>query len=407
MNIFRTRFFVAMAAIVFLAACSDDPTPTEESKDERYVIMTATEKFAAGYFTTYNEFPNGTVEKIKDQSLQINQAFGYRSFGNAIFISSNAAGESGIQKYTVNEDGSLKNAGFIVVGKYPQYVVVDETHGYYHDKDISSINIQTFNPSTMVRTGEVDLSSLAKDEVDGKEVENQMIGQHILAFKEGKLYAGITYGTIAAEGFGDDIVDYVEFAVIDMATNTLDKTIKYEGLKSIGWGSSGNDMWSRGDDGALYFCATGLVVGMSQSAVVRIKAGETEFDDNWIIKATDYNGPSSIANVLVKNGKLYLELSSVDLKDDFSNLQSFIFDYYAIDMVSKEATKIGGMPQHHYCWANEQSITEIDGEIYFWVRNEDEDIDGYYKLNAAGTSAAQVFNVAHDGYMWGIVKLAQ
>jgi hypothetical protein len=408
MNIFRTRFFLALAAMIFLGACSDDEgTPPEESKDDRYVIMTATEKWDVGYFTTYKEFPTGSVEKITDQSLQIGVAFGYRSFGKWIFITSNAAGNPGIQKYSVNEDGSLKSEGFIVTGGSPQYVIIDETHGYYHDKDISTINIQKFNPTTMVRTGEVDLSSLAKEEVDGKEVEYQLIGQHTLAAKEGKLYAGITYGTITGAGFGDDIVDYIEFAVIDMATNTLDKTIKYEGLRSIGWGSSGNKMWTLGDDGALYFCSTGLRVGMATSSVIRIKAGETEFDDNWIIKATDYNGPSSIATILVKNGKLYLELSSEDLLDNFSNLQNIIFDYYVIDIESKEATKIGGMPQHHYAWANEQAITEIDGELYFWVRNLEEEIDGYYKLNAAGTSATQVFNVAHDGFMWGLVKLAQ
>jgi len=89
--------------------------------------------------------------------------------------------------------------------------------------------------------------------------------------------------------------------------------------------------------------------------------------------------------------------------DDFSNLQDIVYDYYAIDLNTKEETKISGMPQHHYAWANEQAITEIDGKLYFWVRNLADNIDGYYELN--GTSATQVFNVAHDGFMWGFVKL--
>jgi hypothetical protein len=283
--------------------------------------------------------------------------------------------------------------------------VVDETHGYYLDANRSTVKIQTFNPTTMVRTGEVDLTSLAKEEVDGIPVEYQVIGQHTLAAKEGKLYAGITYGTITGGGYGDDVVDYIEFAVIDMATNELEKTIKYEGLKSIGWGSSGNKMWTLGDDGALYFCSTGLRTGMATSSVIRIKAGETEFDQDWIVKAVDYNGPSSIATLLVRNGKLYTELSSVELKDDFSNLQDIIFDYYAIDINTREATKLTGMPQHHYAWANEQAITEVNGELFFWVRNLEQNIDGYYKLDGSGTNATQAFNVAHDGFMWGFVKL--
>jgi hypothetical protein len=404
-KIFSKLHYLLFAGSILLGACSDDDATPEDTSDDKYVIMTATEKWDAGYFTSYGEFPTGSVEKITDQSLQVATAFGYRSFGKWIFISSNAAGDAGIQKYTVETDGSFKSDGFIPTGAYLQYVIVDETHGYYLDANRSTINLQTFNPSTMVRTGDVDLSSLAKTEVDGIPVEYQVIGQHTLAVKEGKLYAGITYGTITGAGFGDDVVDYIEFAVIDIATNTLDKTIKYEGLKSIGWGSSGNKMWTLGDDGALYFCSTGLRTGMATSSIIRIKAGQTEFDKTWIIKATDYNGPSSIATILVKNGKLYTELSSVPMKDDFSNLQDIVYDYYSIDINSKVATKITGMPQHHYAWANEQAITEINGDIYLWVRNLDENIDGYYKINSGTTSATQVFNVAHDGFMWGFVKL--
>ena len=61
------------------------------------------------------------------------------------------------------------------------------------------------------------------------------------------------------------------------------------------------------------------------------------------------------------------------------------------------------MPQHHYAYCNEQAITEIDGKIYFWVRNKEQKVDGYYVLE--GTTAKQVFNVNHDGFTWGFAKL--
>jgi hypothetical protein len=64
------------------------------------------------------------------------------------------------------------------------------------------------------------------------------------------------------------------------------------------------------------------------------------------------------------------------------------------------------MPKHHYAYASEQAITEIDGTVYFWVRNIDEGVDAYYKLNTDGSSATQAFNVDHDGFMWGFVKLS-
>ncbi|UXX78663.1 hypothetical protein N7E81_14980 [Reichenbachiella carrageenanivorans] len=397
---FSTLGIVLMALSLALISCNDDDDPTIEGG--KYIILNAQEKFGAGYITSYDEFPSGDTEEITNQSLQTSTAFGFRSFGSWIFVRANPAGDAGLQKFIVNEDGSLAVGGFIANAS--QFLVVDETTGFYLDENRSTLKIQTFNPSTMQRTGDIDLTSL-KDET----VEYQVIGKHTLAAKEGKLYAGVTYGTTARGGFGDDVVDYIEFAVIDIATGSLDKTIKYEqgGLKSIGWGSSGNKMWTLGDDGALYFYSTGIGVAFEASSIIRIKAGETDFDANWRLNATDLGSQSksSIATGLVKNGKIYIELASEDLSGDFANLQDDIFEYYTVDINTLQATKITGMPMHHYAYGNEQCITEVDGKLLFWVRNVADNIDAYYSLNSDGVSATQEFNLAHDGFMWGFVKL--
>ncbi len=388
---------VLMAMTIILVSCSDDDDPA--ASGGKYVILNAPEKWGAGYLTSVEGFPSGTTPEITSKSLQLSDAFGFRSFGSWIFTRTNPAGDQGLQKYTVNEDGTFRTEGFIASAS--QFLVVNETTGFYLDENRSTMKIQKFNPTTMERTGEIDLTSL-RDE----SVEYQVVGKHTLAAKEGKLFAGITYGTMATQGYGGDVVDFVEFAVIDIATATLDKTIKYDqGLNSIGWGSSGNKMWTLGDDGALYFYSTGLTVGFELSSVIRIKAGETDFDDDWRLDATDIAPKTSVVTGLVKNGKIYIELASEELQSNFSNLQDIIFEYYVVDLATKNATKISGMPLHHYAYANEQAITEVDGKILFWVRNPDENIDGYYSLNSNGTSATQEFNVEHDGFMWGFVKL--
>ncbi|MBD2703671.1 hypothetical protein IC229_23705 [Spirosoma sp. BT702] len=395
-----SKFAFVCLTIALIAGCSKDntnnpnPTPTADAK---FVLMTDVVKFSSpGYFTAFTGMPTGTVNPISSKALQIKEAFGFRAFGKWFFNRSNAAGDIGLQKYTVADDGSIVNGGFIAGST--QFLVVSETSGYYLDETRGTLKLQKFNPTTMQRTGEIDLSSLQKAGVD-----YQVIGKHTLAAKEGKLYAGITYGTKTAQGYGDDLYNYIEFAVIDMATDKLDKTIKYDGLKSVGWGSSGNKMWSIGDDGALYLYSTSLGTGFDNSSVLRIKKGETDFDRTWILKANDLAKGASIVTAFVKNGKMYIELPSEPLAANFSNLQSPIFDYYVIDMATGQKTKIEGMPQHDFAYANDYSITEIDGKIYFWVRNPSQKIDGYYVLD--GTKATQVFNVAHDGSIWGLVKL--
>ncbi|GAB3257629.1 hypothetical protein GCM10027347_20260 [Larkinella harenae] len=394
-----TRIAFSCLTIGLLVGCSKDntdntPTPTEEAK---YVLMTDVVQFQApGYLTAFSGMPSGTITDIQPKSLQLTQAFGFRTFGKWLFNRANAAGEVGLQKYTVTADGSMKDEGFIAGST--QYLVVSETSGYYLDETRGTLKLQKFNPTTMQRTGEIDLSSLQK-----AGVEYQAIGKHTIAAKEGKLYAGISYGTKTQQGFGDDLYNYVEFAVIDMATDKLEKTIKYEGQRGIGWGSSGNKMWTVGDDGALYLYSSGLADGFTNAAVIRIKKGETDFDRTWKLKGTDFQKSTAISTALVKGGKIYMEFPSEPLKADYSNLQSIIWEYYVVDMATMQKTKIEGMPLHHYSFANEQAITEIDGKIYFWVKNKDQKIDGYYVLD--GTKATQVFNNPHAGFTWGFAKL--
>lgn len=395
--------YTLLASVLLLAACNKDETKPADGNDETFVILSATEKWDAGFMTSFDNFPSGVVSDVKSQSLQVASTFGFRSYKNWIFSRANTAGDAGLQKYTVNADGTIASDGFLL--NATQFLVYDDHTGFYLDEKRGTMKVQIFDPTTMQRTGEIDLSELRNTTIS----EYQVIGKHTLAAKEGKLYAGITYGTIAGAGYGDDVVDYIQFAVIDIATKTLDKTIKYEGdVNSIGWGSSGNKMWTLGDDGALYFYSTGLTNGFAKSKVLRIRAGETDFDKAWTLDAADFGDhrKTSIATGLVKDGKFYFELASEDLRADFSNLQQFIFDYYVLDVASGVAKKISGMPKHHYAYANEQAITEIDGDVYFWVRNINEGIDAYYKLNADGTTATQAFNVDHDGFLWGFVKLS-
>jgi hypothetical protein len=394
----KNAFSCLMLAL--LIGCSkdstDDTNPASTDKG-KYVIMTDVVQFQApGYLTAFDGLPSGSITDIKAKSLQMSQAFGFRTFGKWLFNRENAAGEVGLQKFTVADDGSIKDEGFITGST--QFLVVSETSGYYLDETRGTLKLQKFNPTTMQRTGEIDLSSLQK-----AGVEYQAVGKHTLAAKEGKLYAGISYGTKAQQGFGDDLYNYVEFAVIDMATDKLDKTIKFDGQRGIGWGSSGNKMWSIGDDGALYLYSSGLADGFTNPAIIRIKKGETDFDRIWILKGNDLQASMAISTGLIKGGKIYMEIPSVPLSPDFSNLTSIIWDYYVVDLTTKQKTKIEGMPQHHYSFANEQAITEIDGKIYFWVKNKDQKIDGYYVLD--GTKATQVFSNPHDGFTWGFAKL--
>jgi hypothetical protein len=399
-------YFFATSLFIGCTSKTEETNLTPEVKD-KFVLMTSINRFYAGFITALDGLPSGSIQSTSPKTLEVTSAFGFRTFGKWLFNRSNSAGDAGLQKYTINADGSLKDEGFIAGAS--QYLVVNATTGYYLDVTRGTLKLQKFNPTTMLRTGDIDLSVVQKTGV-----QYQVVGQHTIAAKEGKLFIGITYGTTAGGGYGDDVFNAIEFAVVDIVTDKYEKTIKYDGLKSIGWGSSGNKMWSIGDDGALYLYSTGLGGDLfANPSIIRINKGATDFDKTWVFTTKSLRAGNSIATALVKGGKLYFEMASVPLKTDYSNLTASIFEYYTYDMTTKQVTKIEDMPLHDYAYANEQAITEIDGKVYLWVRNglvnadgtTKVNTDGYYVVN--GNKATSVFTVAHDGTIQGFAKVSE
>lgn len=402
-SIFLKSSALALLALFSLSSCSKKSNgPEEENKpvDAKFVVMTSVSDLDRhGYLSAYSTMPSGPIKNDNSNSLQVNAAFGFRVYNKAVYTGSNPAGEAGLQKYTIKADNSFATAGFIA--NAGMYTIVDDQTGFYTDAVRGLLKIQKFNPATMQRTGEIDLSSLKKDGI-----QYQVVGKHILAVKEGKLYAGITYGTTNGQGWGDDVVEYVEIAVVDIATGNLDKTIKYDGLKSLGYGAGANKMWTVADDGALYFCSTGISSGFTSSAVIRIKKGETDFDRSWSIKGTDYQSgtASSFGFTLIKNGKMYVQFPTEALKADFSNLNNGIWDYYVIDMTTKVRTKISGMPKTNYVYGRGQAIYEMDNKIYFVAEDIATKTAAYYVLGDNNT-ATLVFNINGGGRVWDVARM--
>lgn len=400
-NIIKQGLSIVSAVLLF-SSCSKDKSPANDDGNQKkssYILFTnEADLGTAGYMTAYAEMPKGNLSNIGANTLQMKTAFGFTKYGQWIFNRTSISGETGIQKLEVGDNGKLNSTGFLANGT--MFHIVNPTTGYYLDPVKGAMLLQTFNPTTMQRTGEIDLTSL---KMDG--VTYQAVGQHTIASKEGKLYVGVTYGTTERGGYGDDVVDYIKVAVIDIATNKLEKTIRYDGLKSLGWGASANKMWTLGDDGALYFYYTGFNEGITNSSIIRIKKGETDFDRNWILKADTYQAHGSFGISLVKNGKIYVQMPSVALTPDFGNLGTPIWDYYAIDINTLKQTKITGMPKSRYVHSNEQGITEIDGKIYLWMANTNPKENGYYLLNESTNTASQAFNVTDGGLVSGFIKL--
>lgn len=399
---------VLLLFALFLSACSDsNDDPIDEKKSSSYYALLTGDMTTSpyvGYVTTYTEMPSGVIENIKSGSLAM-QSNGMQSFGKWIFKRSSLASQSkdDLVRYSVNEAGNLVEDGRISSGLNSNFYIYNETLGFYVDTDRGLLKIQKFNPSTMERTGDIDVSA-----VRDLKYGYQDVGTCLIIAKEGKLYVDVFSNKDEKKGnfFTNSPLGFVELAVIDIASGKYEKTIRRNGISYIGYPGNENQMWNLGDDGALYLCshgfgATGAING---SAIVRIKKGDSDFDHEWIIKADDYTKGTSFAAVCVKDNKLYTVMSDKALSYG-TLLTDVSYNYYSFDKenISRGPSKLSDIPLTTYPFQCAQAITVIDGKVYFRVINN-ADKNGYYVLDN-NNSVKQAFNVASGGILWGFCKL--
>lgn len=402
-----------------LTSCSKDKEPAIDSNtvntaNGNYIVLTAESgSGAAGYYAAYQNMPTGEVDNIGGFALQARAYGGFRHFGKWLFNRATLAGETGVVRYTLNSSGKLEQNGFIKCGTSAQHLVVNETTGFYFDADRGKTKIQKFNPTTMKRTGEIDLSPIIER---GSGISsNVFVGNQTIAAKEGKLYVNITYSRNAGSGHNDNTRKYT-LALIDIATEKLEKTIVHEFVKNQGHSPSEYPAWIQAKDGTLYFVTTGWdyneenTMKPQASGIFRIKAGETDFDKNWFLngKTIGLTGQHIVWSIKDFNGKLYVDVSQqvIDLPS-FSNLMNNpIFDIFAVDPnnLSGEKTKISGIPSTIFGHST-GNFEVVDDQLFIRTVNVEKNFNGYYKLNLDGKSANPAFTVKRGGQIKGFNRL--
>lgn len=408
---------VLLTAFALLTSCSDDDqnigggNSTSEASG-KYVILTAEWQVqdGSGYYATYDEMPTGNINNVGGFSTQARNYGGFRHFKNWIFGRANLAGEVGVFRYSVGPNGNLVESGFIKCGTSAQHVVVDETTGFYFDGDRGKTKVQKFNPTTMQRTGEIDLSSVVES---GNGIStNVFTGVQTLAAKEGKLYVSITYSREGGNGNIDNTRNYT-LAVVDIATERVEKVIVHPKAKNHGYSASEYPAWLVGGDGALYLLTTGWdmtesrTIDLQNSFIFRIKKGETDFDPNWELSGKDLGlGDGTLLwSFRELNGKLYIDASNQATSPLKPNLNTNIYDFYAVDIESKNATKIGGVPPTVFGLST-GNVEIVDNQVFLRVINRAEGLNSYYKVNLANNTATEAFKVTQGGEASGFVRLS-
>ncbi len=405
------HFLLALiaAGTLVVSSCNNDDccTPEPGGQSGHYVVLTtdwgtAPDWNGSGYFRVFSEQPSGQIDNISGNATQAAAYGGFNTYKNWIFTGANPDDVTGITRYEI-VDGKIANNGFIQ-SEDGKFVIVDDETGFYYDSGRGVRKIQQFNPTTMQRTGEIDLN--IPEVLQGE--ANVYVGLQTLAAKEGKLYASVTYSPGGGDGFLDNTKDYT-MAVVDIATGKFEKLITYAGAKNQGYPPSEYTCIVTGDDGALYFLSRYDRVGTDgewiedgDGIIFRIKRGETEFDANWSLKAADV-GKSNAEywpwSMTWHGDRLFIDVGT---KADYDG-----WEVYSVDVETKQYDKISGLPILEFGHTAGNVQREADGNLYIRVESLEPQENACYVLNDDGTSVTKIFDITRGGTFRRIAYLPQ
>lgn len=419
MKSIRYIFFLLFLSAGMMWSCdkdSPDPDDGGEEPASMYVLMTLSDRVSgskAGFVSAFDEMPSGTIENIVSTSLQGQGMGGFRTYENSIFkIFSTDDYSKSIERLAVASDGKVTVDKILLPGQSKfgsgNFVIADDQTGFYWDAD-EPLSIQKFDPVSLSRTGSIDLAEAVNERgQDEEEILFRSIGQKFLAVKNGKLFANITYANSSGgqQGFFDDFYEDVYIAVIDIATETYEKTTVIKNTGSIAYINE-NTMYDFDTNGDLYIVCQGRSAVGGKSKIARIRAAETEIDDSWELPFTDFRAEDNgkFVGVFAKDGKLIMVLNTEPLTSgpDGNINSADIWKFYSVDIAAKTFTPIEGIPTGTNPGAA-QAATEIDGKIYLRGSTSGED-NGYFLYNPSDYSALRVFNVDVGGAVSGLYKV--
>ena len=374
----------SFAIFAMLIACSDDdPLPVENA---RFAMMITTDATNQTGLLVPLDTLGGTIDvgSISNAvSIGRTTVTGI-AFGDAVYNIYNGAGEVGIAKYKLQEDGFFTNEGFIVGDNLSRvFAIASETEGFYINVGLDDKAIQKFNPTTFERTGSIDISSAIDPILATNKVDFVRYGAMLVS--NGKLFTEVEFREEVGQ-LGQNPFDSVFVAIVDIASEQVDGMAILEGEAFSISTAPNYRYYTAAESGDAYFATTGLI-GFDFTTfgghIVRIKAGETDFDENWEINLDGtgllINGPAFL------NGKLYSQQSGEPLKSDFSNE----FVLYETDVTTQENRPIAGFP------ASREILGigpfAFEGKIYAGVRNAD--FDGYYSYDPSSREVEKVIEV--------------
>ena len=400
---FKTLLY-ALSVLFIFSACDEDDNSPQLSRGDIVISTTIPNPdgmTGSSYLQLTESFSKKTLDNSKAE--QIPYSAGVTKFDDDIFVMPGFTSNP-IKKFGRNENKELVQTGSLTVpaGSLP-FLMLKASSDKIYLPFWSGGKIWIFNPITMEKTGEIDVSSYGRD--DGNPDPSAMV------IRDGKLYVGLFQ---AIGGFyPDPKYPFADVLIIDIATDAVDKMITTEtipGLDTTGLSTptrpiDNNTIFVDENNDIYVVCIGGF--GQTpghKTGIVKIKSGETDFDPSYKFVVADStvigetNKIGYIANAMyMGNGKLYASANFPAYYD--SENPSEYFDRtvspVVIDIYNKTITKLPFTKKSNAF----ATLSEYNGKlIYGMITDTDQGFYTYDITSGIASSSPVITTTGFPGF---------
>ena len=378
---------LTFAASLF-AACGNDSSSNASDSDE-YKREFAT-SISTGETMFIGTMSLDHTDDLGKDFVEVGTRAGVVYYDNALFIADLDVGS--ISRYSLAENNKLGKvtAKLSLPGTWVNHIYFVNEEKAYLGGMLDSLII--INPKTMKKTGAIDLSKY-------KDKDALVVSPGTGVIVDGRLYVGLLQN-VSDYATGNE----AQVAIIDVKKDKVLAVAKDDRIAAVGsLDDSQNQAFVVLDD--YIYCYSNASWGYAPGQVdgfLRIKVGETKFDQKYVWKVSEEVG---IKNLTEKGNFKYLSPATypsedgyvysflnvmVDLQQTWTDMDSYHNNTCKPVQVDLAKKKIKALPiDYSSSWASYGKYVEDDGNVIFAVSTE-KDGNAYFRYDPKTDKAKKI-----------------
>lgn len=388
---------LTFAASLF-AACGSDSSNNASSDSDDYKREFAT-SISTGETMFIGTMSLDHTDDLGKDFVEVGTRAGVVYYDNSLFIADLDVGS--ISRYSLAENNKLGKvtAKLSLPGTWVNHIYFVNDEKAYLGGMLDSLII--INPKTMKKTGAIDLSKY-------KDKDALVVSPGTGVIVDGRLYVGLLQN-VSDYATGNE----AQVAIIDVKKDKVIDVAKDDRIAAVGSLDDSQNQAFTVLDGYIY-CYSNASWGYAPGQVdgfLRIKVGETKFDEKYVWKVSEEVGIKNLtekgnfkylspATYPSEDGYVYAFLNvMVDLQQTWTDMDSYHNNTCKPVQVDLAKKKIKALPiGYSSSWASYGKYVEDDGNVIFAVSTE-EDGNAYFRYDPK-TDKAKKIAEAEQIPMW-------